>query len=88
MNWNRSIDLDNVYGDIKVSTEGGSIRLKLPRDEEGYKISAYTNSGSIRTSLPLTVEKGEQFQKASGVVGSGKRFVDLRNESGSIYIRD
>lgn len=71
--------------DIQLSTNSGSIRLKLPPDYSA-QVEASTNSGKIRTDLPLTV-RGTMSQTLNGTIGSGEGRLSLRTSIGSIELR-
>jgi len=50
------------------------------------KIEAKIEDGTIRTSLPLTVERNEDSSSLEGTVGSGQGHIELDVKDGSIVI--
>ncbi len=52
-----NLELSQIKGDIMVQTQSGDVRIELSEGNEGYEISAETQSGKILTRLPLEIEE-------------------------------
>jgi hypothetical protein len=70
---------------VTATTSDGAITLTAPPGLSAT-IDASTNDGSIRTSLPITVE-GKVGKSLTGKVGDGEGKIHLRTHDGSITIR-
>lgn len=71
--------------DSVVSVDVGNITFKGPGGLSA-KVDAGTDVGSIKTSLPITVEGNLCSKKISGVVGNGEGEIRLKTDVGSIKI--
>ncbi len=71
--------------EMAVTTSDGSITLVAPPDLSAV-IDASTSDGSIRTSLPVTIE-GRVGKSLHGTIGAGEGQITLRTSDGSITIR-
>ena len=72
-------------GDWKLRAGSGGITVRLP-SEAAFDLYAHTNSGSISTDHPLTVQGTIKRRELRGKVRGGGYLVDMRTGSGSIHI--
>jgi bla regulator protein BlaR1 len=80
------IFVSNIKGDIKLLTDVGKLIYEVP-EKASAEVRGSTNTGTIKTELPLDVIKNFQKSQISGVLGEGEDKVDLKTKVGNITIR-
>jgi len=81
-----SIKVANVMGDIQLTTKVGDIDFVAHKDLSA-KIQATTKVGSIKSELPLEINKIDfTSSTARGTIGSGEKNIRLTTEVGKIRI--
>ncbi|MBD2870330.1 DUF4097 family beta strand repeat-containing protein [Paenibacillus arenilitoris] len=83
-----ALQLEQIQGDIDVSTDSGDATFILP-EAEGYALSASAQNGAIRTSLPFPVEPAADDSGKSlleGVIGTGRWSIDVQAVSADIIL--
>lgn len=69
-----------------LAASSGGITVELP-PEASFELDAHTNSGSIDSERPLTVQGRMSRRSLRGAVGSGGPRLEVETSSGSIVIR-
>jgi len=78
---------DLADGEIELFTKMGDIELIAPR-ELSAKLEAETKMGSIKSDLPMNVNKMDMFQtKAEGTLGTGQDLIRTHTDMGSIHLK-
>ncbi len=72
--------------DWSLAASSGGITVELPK-EASFELDASTNSGSIDSERPLTVQGRMSRRSLRGAVGSGGPRLEVETSSGSIVIR-
>jgi DUF4097 and DUF4098 domain-containing protein YvlB len=75
-----------TIGEWDVSASSGSVRLRLPA-RAAFDLEAHTGSGSIDTSLPVSMAGRQSKRELRGTVGGGGPLVRVSTSSGDIEIR-
>jgi beta-lactamase regulating signal transducer with metallopeptidase domain len=77
----------NTTGDIELVTNMGSIEFIAPKDLSA-KLSVRTKMGSIKSDLPLEINKSGMFKKgAQGTIGAGQGNIRMSTDMGSIHLK-
>lgn len=71
--------------DWRLRTGSGDLTVELPQ-QTSFELYAHTNSGSIDSKFPITVQGTISPRDLHGKVGSGGPTVELRTGSGTIHI--
>lgn len=71
--------------DWRLRTGSGDLTVELPQ-QTSFELYAHTNSGSIDSKFPITVQGTISPRDLHGKVGSGGPMVELRTGSGTIHI--
>ncbi|HXT73271.1 MAG TPA: DUF4097 family beta strand repeat-containing protein [Candidatus Angelobacter sp.] len=71
--------------DWRLRTGSGDLTVELPQ-QTSFQLYAHTNSGSIDSKFPITVQGTISPRDLHGKVGSGGPTVELRTGSGTIHI--
>jgi len=74
-----------LAGDVKLSTQSGSITLSLP-GSSSMRVTARTNAGSLNLPASLQRTRDGMGWSGSGTVGDGKYQVDLRTQMGPLTL--
>ncbi|TSA54765.1 MAG: hypothetical protein D4R45_03530 [Planctomycetaceae bacterium] len=81
-----SIKAVNTTGNIELFTKLGDIEFIAPKNLSA-KLQAQTKMGSIKSDLPLNIDKTDMFKrKAEGTIGTGQDSIRLTTDMGSIRI--
>lgn len=81
-----SIKAINTTGDLELLTKMGEIVFNPPKDLSA-KLRAETKMGSIKSDLPLNINKKDMFKRtAEGAIGSGRDTIRMTTNMGSITI--
>lgn len=80
------VQLDEMTGDVSLSTTSASCKLTVPRDT-GFAFQAKTTSGSIHVPDENGVTFNEKGNQAGGNVGGGGTLrVNMESSSGSVRV--
>lgn len=80
------VQLDEMTGDVALSTTSASCKLTVPRDT-GFAFQAKTTSGSIHVPDENGVTFNEKGNQAGGNVGGGGTLrVNMESSSGSVRV--
>jgi len=81
-----SVKAVNTSGDLELLSKMGEIVFCPPKDLSA-KLRAETKMGSIKSDLPLTINKNDMFKRtAEGTIGSGRDTIRMTTNMGSIHI--
>jgi len=72
-------------GDWTLRAGSGEIHLRFP-SQTGFDLVAHTNSGEVRTSLPITSEGNLDHRELRGKIRGGGVRVEVSTGSGDIHI--
>jgi beta-lactamase regulating signal transducer with metallopeptidase domain len=76
----------NTTGNIELHSNLGDIEFTAPKNLSA-KIQASTNMGSIKSNLPLNIEKADMFRrKAVATFGDGRNDINLSTNMGTVHI--
>ncbi len=86
---NVDVELLGENRGIEVSTSGGDILLRVPRNVAGF-LNASTSGGSVISDLPVTTvatSSGHVARKLSGTLNGGGEPIKARTSGGDIQLR-
>ena len=69
---------------ISVSSSGGDLTVKVPKDTKG-ELNAATSGGSVRTELPVTTTQMSEH-RLTGTLNGGGNPIQARTSGGSIKV--
>jgi DUF4097 and DUF4098 domain-containing protein YvlB len=77
----------NSTGDLNLFTKMGAIEFIAPKNLSA-KLSVLTKMGSIKSDLPLEIQKSDMFQKrAQATLGTGQANIRMITNMGSVKLR-
>jgi hypothetical protein len=74
-----------VQNDVNLEGKFGSITLNLNKGQEG-RFNLYSRHGSIKTALPISINKDNSSESTDTNIGSSKYQFNIKNENGSISV--
>ena len=75
-----------VGGPWQLHSGSGNIRMAVG-SAKGFNLSVHTSSGSIHSTLPITVQGSMNQRELKGTVGGGGPEVEVSTSSGDVDIR-